>query len=397
MPLKSGVRAVDALGALTIVAYGTWFYGFGVLVGDVGDDLGVGVGALGVVYGLTTLAGGIGAMFVGRLLDQVRLDLIFLCLGPAAAATYAVASFASNFFVFAILYVVAGGGIAATGFYSVTQPLVVQLRADDPMRGITRLTIWGAFSSPIAIPLTELARDATGWRTAVRLSAAILVVAYFGAGWLARGRVTSAVRSSAKVWTVAKETTATPLLRCYVAAAFFSSMAVAVLLVYQVQTMKWAGLSAAAAASFAGARGLLQLLGRLPLLPLVDRFGSWKLQHVCRGGVAVGAVALVFSGRSGIAIVYAIVVGTSAGALSALDGMVGHEVLDREHFATALAFIGFVATVGSATGPIVAGILVQRVGSVGVAPGFVIVSASVAVILQVMAAGHRRRITVTSV
>lgn len=394
---KSSVRAVDALGALTIVAYGTWFYGFGVLVGDVGDDLGVGVGALGVVYGSTTLAGGIGAMFVGRLLDQVRLDLIFLWLGPAAAATYAIASYASNFFVFALLYVVAGGGIAATGFYSVTQPLVVQLRSDDPTRGITRLTIWGAFSSPIAIPLTELARDTTGWRTAVRLSAALLVVAYVGAGLLARGRVTSAVRSPAKVWTVAKETTATPLLRSYVAAAFFSSMAVSVLLVYQVQTMKWAGLSAAAAASFAGARGLLQLLGRLPLLPLVDRFGSWKLQHVCRGGVAVGAVALVFSGRSGIAIVYAIVVGTSAGALSALDGMVGHEILDHKHFATALAFVGFVATVGSATGPIVAGILVQRLGSVGVAPGFVIVSASVAVGAQFSAARHRGRAVITNV
>lgn len=261
VPLKSSVRAVDALGVLTIVAYGTWFYGFGVLVGDVGDDLGVGVGALGVVYGLTTLAGGIGAMYVGRLLDQVQLDLIFLCLGPAAAVTYAGASFAPNFFVFAILHISAGGGIAATGFYSVTQPLVVQLRADDPMRGITRLTIWGAFSSPIAIPLTELTRDGTSWRTAVRLSAAILVMAYFGAGWLARGRVSSAVRSPAKVWTVAKETMATPLLRCYVAAAFFSSMAVAVLLVYQVQTMKWAGLSAAAAASFAGARGCCSCLG----------------------------------------------------------------------------------------------------------------------------------------
>lgn len=393
MKATAPTRIVDAIGALTVVAYGTWFYGFGVVVGDVGTDLGVGVGALGVVYGITTLAGGVGAIFAGRLLDQARLALLFWSLGPAAAGTYALVSFAPNFIVFAVLHVVAGGGIAATSFYSVTQPLVLQLRSNDPMRGITRLTIWGAFSSPLAIPITEFARDAVGWRMAIRLSSIILVAAYVVVGLSVRGRTRSVVRSSAKAWSVVKATTATPLLRLYIAAAFFSSMAVAVLLVYQVQTMKWAGLSAAAAASFAGARGLLQLLGRLPLLPLVERYGSWKIQHLCRGGVVIGAVALAYSGSAEVAIIYAIVVGSSAGALSALDGMVGHSVLDRENFATALAFVGFVATVGSASGPIMAGVIVQYLGSIGVVPAFVMISASIAFVLQYFAGKHKKRTT----
>ena len=49
-------RVIDALGFLTIAAYGSWFYGFGVLVEDISADLGTGVGALGGVYGVTTLA-----------------------------------------------------------------------------------------------------------------------------------------------------------------------------------------------------------------------------------------------------------------------------------------------------------------------------------------------------
>jgi hypothetical protein len=43
---RPAARAIDALGLLTIAAYGSWFYGFGVLVQDMSVDLGVGVGAL---------------------------------------------------------------------------------------------------------------------------------------------------------------------------------------------------------------------------------------------------------------------------------------------------------------------------------------------------------------
>ena len=62
-------KPVDALGLLTILSYGSWFYGFGVLVDDVGTGLGLGIGVLGVVYGLTTLCGGIAAVFAARHFD----------------------------------------------------------------------------------------------------------------------------------------------------------------------------------------------------------------------------------------------------------------------------------------------------------------------------------------
>jgi MFS family permease len=63
-------RAVWTLGWLTIVAYGSWYYGFGVLIDPIQRNQGWSVAALGTVFGATILINGVGAAFGGRLLDR---------------------------------------------------------------------------------------------------------------------------------------------------------------------------------------------------------------------------------------------------------------------------------------------------------------------------------------
>ncbi|MFM8626464.1 MAG: hypothetical protein ACKOCC_05880, partial [Actinomycetota bacterium] len=143
-----------------MAAYGSWFYGFGVLVQDISDDLGIGVGVLGAVYGVTTLVGGIGAVGVGRVLDRRGPRVILAVVGPAAAVVYALCTVTTGRFLFCAVFALAGGAISATGFYSFTHPMAMAVRTDDTVRAVTRLTIWGAFASPLMIPLTEVMRDA---------------------------------------------------------------------------------------------------------------------------------------------------------------------------------------------------------------------------------------------
>ena len=49
------------LGWLTIVAYGSWYYGFGVLIDAIRRDEGWSIAALGTVFGATILINGVGA------------------------------------------------------------------------------------------------------------------------------------------------------------------------------------------------------------------------------------------------------------------------------------------------------------------------------------------------
>jgi MFS family permease len=373
---RSAARVIDALGLLTIAAYGSWFYGFGVLVEDISADLGTGVGVLGAVYGATTLAGGAGAVAVGRLLDRRGPRTVAGVIGPLAAVTYAVSSFVDDGAVFCVVFAVAGGAVSASGFYSFTQPVAMSVRPDDTVRAVTRLTIWGAFASPLMIPLTEVMRDLWGWRGAMRGSSVVLFVAFALVASMMRTVPASSSGPVQPLRSVIRRAASSPFIRWYAGSAMLASAAISSLLVFQVPVMKWAGLTAAAAASLAGARGMLQLVGRLPLVPLVSRFGAWRLQFAARTALVAGAVALWASGNGAAAVTYVIVVGASTGALSAVDGMVSRDVLDGENFATLMSMVGLVGTVGGALGPVVVGLLVQATGSLGMVPAVVVIAAS---------------------
>jgi len=385
IPARPSARVIDALGFLTIAAYGSWFYGFGVLVEDISADLGTGVGALGAVYGATTLAGGAGAVAVGRLLDRRGPRTVAGVIGPIAAATYALSSFIDDGAVFCAVFALAGGAISASGFYSFTQPVAMSVRPDDTVRAVTRLTIWGAFASPVMIPLTEVMRDAWGWRGAVRGISVALFLVFALVASMTRTMAPVATGPVQPLRSVVRRAASSPFLRWYAGSAMLSSAAISSLLVFQVPVMKWAGLTAAAAASFAGARGLLQLFGRLPLVPLVARCGGWRLQFAGRAALVAGAAALWASGSAAAAVAYVIVVGASTGALAAVDGMVSREVLDGDSFATLMSMVGLVGTVGGALGPVGVGLLVQGTGSLGVVPAVVAVAASASVVAHVRA------------
>lgn len=382
MTSRRAIRAVDALGLVTIAAYGSWFYGFGILVGDMSRDLAVGVGSLGILFGVTTLVGGLIAIAIGRILDRHGPRRILVLFGPLSAVLYGAVSFVESAETFCLLYSTAGGLVSGTGFYSFTQPLVIKIRPDDPMRAVTRLTIWGALASPVAIPLTEFLRRSVGWRATMRFSGLVLLATFLIAATVTRGLVATGHRRHSSLHEIVRVTATSHFLQMYAASLFLSSMSISSLLVFQVPTMKWAGLSAATAASFAGARGFLQLLGRLPLLPIVMRFGPWRVQRACRWAIVPGTIALWFSGSLVFATIYAVVIGASAGALSALDGMVNRDVLPIENFGTTVALLGFVATVGSALGPMIAGVVVQFSGSVAFAPGLVVFLATAAALVQ---------------
>lgn len=366
-----------------MAAYGSWFYGFGVLVQDISEDLGLGVGVLGAVYGVTTLAGGLFAIGVGRVIDRRGPRPILVFLGPAAAAAYALSSTLSNGIAFCVVFAAAGGMISASGFYSFTQPVSMSVRPDDTVRAVTRLTIWGAFASPVMIPLTEVVRNEWGWRAAIRLSALFLAVLFLVAALVVRVAPRIGAGVTSRFAGILRIMASSPFLRLYSAAVFLSAMAISSLLVYQVPVMKWAGVSAATAASLAGARGLFQLIGRLPLVPAVTRWGPWRLQLWCRLGVVIGATALWFSDSPALALVYVVVIGACTGALAAVDGIVAREVLAKENFATMLSILGFVGTLGGAFGPVAVGVLVQMADSLAVVPAVVIVGAVGAGVAQI--------------
>ncbi len=353
MPSGRSWLRLDALGILTIVVYGTWFYGFGVLFEDLTVVHRVSSGTLGLTYGAANLLAGAGAIATGRRLDTIGPRAVLGIIGPIGACIYAAsANFSGTTFL--IAYALGGGVMGACGFYSFTQPLAVRTVDSDAARAITRLTIWGALSSPIMIPLTEALRTRFGWESAIRFPALVTSIVFVTCAAICVPRTASApakeklggtLRMAARDWR----------LRRFTLAAFLSGIAASTLLVYQVPTMTWAGTTSSVAAGFASARGLMQLAGRLPLVPAMKRFGAPRLMITARALLGVGALLLLGSGQWAIAIIYVAIAGITIGALSALDGVIARSVIGTENLGAIMGGVGLVSTLGGSLGPILGG------------------------------------------
>ena len=344
---------LNFLGVLTVVAYGTWFYGFGVLFSDLSNFHGLSASTLGVTFGIAQLLSGIGAVATGRRLDVFGPRAVLGIIGPIGATIYFASSFTTGT-MFLTMYALGGGLIGAAGFYSFTQPLAVRIASTDATRAITRLTIWGAFSSPVMIPLTEVLRSHYGWQTAVRLPAALTLIAFFVAASVCRVVVSPSEKPPALIVSI-RSALGNARLRLFTIGAFLSSIAASTLLVFQVPTMTAAGVSTGTAALLASVRGFMQLGGRLPLVPAIRKFTAPRLIIVARYTLGISALFLLGSGNIAFAVIYVVFAGITLGALSALDGVAARDIVQPEVFGTVMGGFGLITTLGAALGPIFSG------------------------------------------
>ena len=181
------------------------------------------------------------------------------------------------------------------------------------------------------------------------------------------------------------------MIRWHVIAIFFASVSVSVLLVFQLSIMRWAGLSASAAAAFAGARGFVQLAGRLPLRRILERVGPWSLLRIARGFIVLACLTILVSGNPILAAAYVAFAGAGIGAISALDGIVARDVLPADDFGSLMGAVALIGAVGGGVAPVLAGRLTDVTGSPAAASIVAAVAASLSIAGLEMARGHRFR------
>jgi MFS family permease len=296
-------RALEArigiLGVLTIVTYGSWYYGFGVLLDSLRSGLHTSDRVLTLGFGLAELLTGLIGIGAGRLLDRRGVRIVFAAGAMTGTGLLTLSSLAHNPWSFSLLFGGAGGIIGATGFYAMTQSIAARLAPGREAPSIARLTVWGAFSSPIFIPGTALANRWWGWRTTLRIDAALVFLAFaIAAAVVDRAGTTSSRRPSVSPVAAVRLAFALPIVRRLAASACAAAAGMAILLVYQVPLLVAAGIGATTASTLAGARGFAQLLGRLPLTRIIDRYDVRPSLRVARAMLAIGCLLVIVSGHT---------------------------------------------------------------------------------------------------
>ena len=368
---------VSLLGWLTIVAYGTWHYAFGVLLEPIISDTGWSEGWLVASFSAGTLLGSFGAPIAGRLIDRHLMRTVLAVTGVGASGSLLFASTVDEIVLFAPATAIGGAALSAFAFYHVTQTLAVRLAPGAGPRAVGLVTLVGAFSSTIYLPLTAYLVDEHGWRLAMRSHAVVaLVVLVFSAVALPRPPAETGpvpMRGPSGLLDTARG-------RRYAVASVGVGITTGVVLVYQVPIMLAAGLSLSTAAWLAGARGVMQFVGRLPVVWMVARLGSAHSLQVAFGLLAVGVGVLAFATNPVIGLGYVLVGGFGIGATSPLQGIHSTSVFAPERLGQGMGTISLIFGMSAAGGPLLVSVLNELASVRWVAPAVGATAAAIAVI-----------------
>jgi len=390
-PAKIDHRSIAVLGALTICAYGCWYYSFGVLLNPIKADTGWSESTLAASFSAGTVLIGLSALFGGRLLDQAGHRIVFVLGGTFGTAGLLAASFAGSVSVFFAGAAIGLGAFGSLGFYHVTMTTAVRLNPQAPQQAIAVLTIWGALASAIFLPGSDWLEANFGWRATVRILALTTGTTFLIAAIaLPTLQGTKAVtRPSALSLLGATVSTRGP--RLFTVAVACGGLAMSTMLVYQVPVMTAAGLGTATAASMAGLRGFCQLGGRIPLNPIVNRIGRDRALVLAFSAIAAGGALLAVANTVPVAIAFAVVAGFGIGAFSPLQGMKAEELFDRDQLGATMGAYGAVLLLAGSLGPLLAGMLTEQTGDPRGAALIVVVASTGAVIATVLLATDNKR------
>lgn len=347
---------IVALALMTFSAYGASIYTYGVLIDDLVADLEGSEFLFVTAFGLAQILAGVGSIVAGRALDRHGSTPVYLT-GLAGAIVLGVATLVPGPGSFVAVYTLGAGVLGATGFYHISQTAAARSARGAETGAITRLTVYAAFSAPLFIPLAGHLVERAGWRLALAVPAAVAAVSFLVALALAPvgptlgerrlGLERSAFRGQAGR---------------YAAALVLSGASIQILSVYQVPVMTAAGLSLATASSIAGYRGFAQFAGRVPLPPVVRRFGAATSMTAALAGIALGSVLLGLATGTVTAFVAMTIIGIAIGAQSPLVGIRGREVFEEELLGSALGTVTLGIFLAGAVGPVLAGLAVDLSG-----------------------------------
>jgi predicted MFS family arabinose efflux permease len=371
-------RSIGILGVLTICAYGSWYYSFGVMLDPIQIDTGWSESTLASSFSAGTFLIGLSALFGGRLLDQAGHRPVFLLGGGVGTTGLVLASSASHIGVFFVGAAIGLAAFGSLGFYHVTMTTAVRLNPDEPARAIAVLTVWGALASAIFLPGADWLQSELGWRSATRILAGVTGTAFIIAAFAlpTTAPSESAVRPSVRQ--VLASTVSSPATRLFTIAVGFGGLAMSTVLVFQVPVMTEAGLGSATAASMAGLRGFCQLGGRLPLTALVGWLGRDRALMAAFAAISLGGALLAIAGSVPVAATFAVVAGFGIGAFSPLQGMKGEQLFERDRLGATMGVYGAVLLLVGSPGPILGGIILERTGDARWITLIVVVAALVA-------------------
>lgn len=361
---------------LQLLHVSLFFYAFGVYVVVWNDELGWSRTATSGGYAIVTLINGLLGVVLGRLLERVGVRRVVVFGLAVLAAGFTILSFANSLVHFYVAMFVLGLGLSASGFLSITSAIVPWFVA----RRSTALALMslGLSLGGLVVPLLAGAVVDVGWRTALRISAGVVVLAIAPIAVMMRRppeaygqapegalAATDAVRVAhdpAPTFTVAEalRTRAFWLLGIGHGAALLVVNGVGVHLVPHL--VEGAGFSLPRAAAIVTVVTIVSGVGQLLGGPLGDRFDKRTIAAIAMWAHAVAIGLLVVSTLEVAVVAYAALHGLAWGIRGPMMTSLRADYFGARHFASIMGASMAVFMIGQLIGPVFAGSMADAFG-----------------------------------
>ena len=367
-----GWNMVWAFAVSTTVAYGVLFYSFTVFVKPMELELGWNRAQTSGAFSLALIVAGFFAPIVGRFVDKHGARVVTSLGTLLAALTVFLWSRVSSLETLYLTW--AGLGLTMTAtFYEPAFTVVAVWFRTGRSRALLVITLVAGLASTIFVPLSTFLLERFGWRNGIAILAAIQLLTA-PMLWLIVRHHPHDFNLEPDGATRETQTETTPPflepVHFWRSQVFWSlalgfalaRMAVSVLGPHLVPLLRERGFSSIFAATIAGMVGVLQLGGRLIIVPMTSRVTLTMLTAATFAIHGLGILLLTSSSEINIW-GFVILYGSTNGAITIARAALTAELFPTRVYGQVSGAISLVVAFSTSLAPFLAGVLHQKTGN----------------------------------
>ena len=355
---------VLALALAQLVAWGTFYYAFAILMTPMGAEFGWSRTAMNGALSLGLAVTGLASFGTGRWIDR-HGGRALMALGALLGAVLLIlwSQITALWQLYAVW--VGIGAVSATVLYDPVFAVVARAFAADYRRAITTITLLGGLASTVFIPLTQGLVEIFDWRHTLLVLALIELPICAGIPWLLlRGRETSiavaATAASMEGRGVVGRAMRQPVFWLLVASYVSFALFYTALLFNLVPMLRERGFTTAAAVTVYALIGPSQVIGRIAMLTMERRLTA-TVAGLAATSLPVVALIIVGAAEPGSLFVFAFAIafGAGMGIKTIVQATAAPEFLGREGYGALQGAIAAPVYAAQAASPFAAAMIWQ--------------------------------------
>ena len=358
--------AVLPLAIAETLVWAAFYYSFPAFLPAWEADLGWSRAELSGAFTGALVLTGLLAPRAGRFIDRGAGSALFLgTIAVGALLLVALAAVRELWQFWAIW--LALGVVNAFCLYEATFAIITTTMGTAARRAITQVTLVAGFAGSVSFPAAWALAEALGWRGALLVFAAVILVVALPLAWLGLRLLASHAEDPATkpqaTGREGREAMRNPAFWLIGFGFAVIGLTHGMIITHIRPIMDSRGVAEALGVTVASLVGPMQVLGRVIMVSVQSRVDIHGVAAGCYVGMAAGALALLFAtGSPLLAVGFVVPYAASYGVISIVRPVVTAELLGRAGFGTISGMLAVPYMLGSAAAPSIAALLWQAAG-----------------------------------